>query len=287
MRKRINAIPGKDSYNNEPMKNKNIHVYEDDDRGIAVVKIYGAIEEPMEYIDEISKLDELSKKLNVVEITLNSPGGSINTTVDIASIISNFEYVVTIGKGEIASAAFMLWTMGDIRVVTNYSTYMAHRESYGMYGKTAEHRDAAATFGRVYEEMFEECFGDLLTETEKNIAERSEAWITYKDLLERDNVISYDEYMNPANPYKVLELYKMKENKFFMFDEETESFRNVEWSFGNEFIADMTEHLYGLSDIITVSFDDEDGVDFVEIIEENPKKNVKSSKRTKKDTPDE
>ncbi len=287
MKKILNSLPGKDSYGSIENNTKNIHVYEDFDRNIAVVKIYGAIEEPMQYIDEISRLDELSKKLDVVEITLNSPGGSITTTVDIASIISNFDYVVTIGKGEVASAAFMLWTMGNIRVVTNYSTYMAHRESYGMYGKTAEHRDAAATFGRVYEEMFEECFGDLLTDSEKNIAERSEAWITYKDLLDRDNVISYDEYINPENPYKILEIYKMKDNKYFMFDEESESFRNVQWTFGNEFISDMTEHLYGLSDIIEVSFDNNNDVDFVEIVDEIPQKNVKLNKRTKKDAPNE
>ena len=286
MRKILNLAPKSTDFNQtEAMKNKNIHVYEDIDRNLAIVKIYGEINEPMEYIDEISKLDELSKKFNVVEITLNSPGGSINTTVDIASIISKFEYIVTIGKGEIASAAFMLWTMGDIRVVTNYSTYMAHRESYGMYGKTAEHRDAAATFGRVYEEMFEECFGDLLTPTEKIIAERSEAWITYKDMLDRDNVISYDEYMNPKNAYIILELYKMQNNKFFMFDEKTESYRSVELVFGNEFIGDMTEHLYGLSDIVVDT--NSQSLEFEEDLTDTTEKNVKFKKRTKKDEIDE
>ena len=186
----------------------------------------------------MSKLDLLSKKFDVLEITLNSPGGNLNTTVDIASIISKFNYIVTIGKGEIASAAFMLWTMGDIRVVTNYSMYMAHRESYGMYGKTSEHRDAAVTFGKVYEEMFEQCFGDLLTDNEKNIAERSETWISYKDLLDRPGVISYDDYISPKNPYSISELYTNHDGKLFMYDDENDFYTN------HEYHRAKTEKLY-------------------------------------------
>lgn len=233
-------------------KQKNIQVGEDKERGLVILKIYGAIEEPQEYIEELAKLEQLSKMYEVLEITLNSPGGSLNTTVDIASIISNFAYVATIGKGEIASAAFMLWTMGDIRVVTDYSMYMAHRESYGMYGKTSEHRDAARTFGKVYEEMFENCFGDLLTDDEKIIADRSEAWISYKDLLERDRVISFDNYLNPQNPYTVSDLFMTKDEKMFMFDTEHNIFRSVTLTFGDELLTDMTEYLYGITEIAKI-----------------------------------
>lgn len=197
MRRLLPKPHANDYESNTFSRSKNIQVSEDSERGLAILKIYGSIDEPEEYIEELSKLDLLSKKFDVLEITLNSPGGNLNTTVDITSIITKFNYIVTIGKGEVASAAFMLWTMGDIRVVTDYSMYMAHRESYGMYGKTSEHRDAAVTFGKVYEEMFEQCFGDLLTDKEKNIAERSETWISYKDLLDRPGVISYDDYIAP------------------------------------------------------------------------------------------
>jgi len=230
-------------------KQKNIQVNEDQERNLVVLRIYGSISEPEEYIEEIDLLDRLSSKYDVLEITLNSPGGSLNTTVDLASIINKFPYTITIGKGEIASAAFMLWTMGDIRVVTDYSMYMAHRESYGMYGKTSEHKDAADTFGRVYEEMFAECFDGLLTEKEKVIAERSEAWVTYKDLLARDRVISFDEYIEPKNPYSVMDTYVSGDGKLFMFDHETESYRTVSIEFGNETISDMTDYLYGIVDV--------------------------------------
>lgn len=253
MKKYLNNKPSSNEYEveipNPFARAKNIQVLEDAERGLAILKIYGTIEEPEEYIEEISKLDNMAKKYDVLEITLNSPGGSLNTTVDIASIINKFAYVVTIGKGEIASAAFMLWTMGDIRVVTDYSMYMAHRESYGMYGKTAEHRDAAVTFGKVYEEMFEQCFGDLLTENEKNIAERSEAWISYKDLLERPGVISYEDYVNPANPYTIMEFYATQDGKMFMYDMETDAYRSVTMKFGDEIVSDMTEYLYGIAEI--------------------------------------
>jgi ATP-dependent protease ClpP protease subunit len=230
-------------------KQKNIQVAEDKERNLAVLKIYGTIEEPEEYIEELAKLEILSKNYDVLEITLNSPGGSLNTTVDIASIIRNFTYVATIGKGEIASAAFMLWTMGDIRVVTDYSMYMAHRESYGMYGKTSEHRDTAKTFGLVYEEMFENCFGTLLTDIEKSVAERSETWISYKDLIGRDKVIGYDTYIKPINPYSIAETYITESGKMFMYDTKTDAYRSIDLTFGDEILTDMTEYLYGVTKV--------------------------------------
>ena len=230
-------------------KRKNISVMEDKERGLVLLKIYGTIEEPEEYVEELEKLEQISKDFDVLEITLNSPGGSLNTTVEIASLIKNFRHVITIGKGEIASAAFMLWTMGNIRIVTDYSMYMAHRESYGMYGKTIEHRDAAVAFGRVYEEMFEHCFGDLLNDTEKAIAERSEAWVSYKELLERDRVISYEEYNDPINPYGMTDLYVIDSGKMFLFDGTTNTYRSVKLEFTNEFLSNMHEFLYGMTQV--------------------------------------
>ena len=278
--RRLLPKPHANDYEPKPFATtKNIQVSEDSERGLAILKIYGSIDEPEEYIEELSKLDLLSKKFDVLEITLNSPGGNLNTTVDITSIITKFNYIVTIGKGEVASAAFMLWTMGDIRVVTDYSMYMAHRESYGMYGKTSEHRDAAATFGKVYEEMFEQCFGDLLTDKEKEIAERSETWISYKDLLDRPGVISYDDYIAPKNPYSIMELYTNEDGKMFMYDTENDFYRTVKVEFTDEAISDMTEYLYGVTDIVKIPKDT--FVDVKEPLEENVKldKTKKTIKR--------
>ena len=281
MRRLLPKPQANDYEANSFAKTKNIQVSEDSERGLAILKIYGLIDEPEEYIEELSKLDLLSKKFDVLEITLNSPGGNLNTTVDITSIINKFNYIVTIGKGEVASAAFMLWTMGDIRVVTSYSMYMAHRESYGMYGKTSEHRDAAVTFGKVYEEMFEQCFGDLLTDNEKNIAERSETWISYKDLLDRPGVISYDDYIAPKNPYSISELYTNEDGKMFMYDAENDFYRTVKVEFTDEAISDMTEYLYGVTDIVKIPKDT--FVDVKEPLEENVKLD-KTKKTTKRKT---
>ena len=248
------------------IKQKNIQVVDDQQRNMAVVRIYGTIEEPEEYIEELANLNALAQQYDAVEITLNSPGGSLNTTVDLAAIINNFQYVITIGKGEIASAAFMLWTMGDVKVVTDYSMYMAHRESYGMYGKTSEHKDAAKFFGKVYEELFEKCFGNILTKKEKRIAERSEAWVSYKSLLERDGVISFEKYISPENPYSIGEHYISDDGKVFMFDLETNAYRSVSINFEDEIINDMTDYLYGITKISKIK-------------QKQKKKNVKSKKK--------
>lgn len=254
------------------LKQKNITVDEDSEKGFALLKIYGTIGEPEEYVEELTKLEHLSNNYEVLKIILNSPGGSVSTTVDIISSIKNFGYIITIGKGEIASAAFMLWAMGNIRVVTKYSMYMAHRESYGMYGKTSEHRDTARTFSSVYDELFEECFGDLLTDEEKLIAERSESWISYKDLLKRPNVISFDEYMNPENPYSITELFITFKGDMFLYDKDNSIFRNVLLTYGDNMISDMTEYLYGICDVEPLP---------KELKPKKQKKNVKSSKDKK------
>ena len=252
---------------NPSIKSKNIQVVEDKERNLVILRVYDEIEEPSEYINEISRLNQFSNQYDIIEITLNSPGGSLNTTVDLASIINNFNYVITIGKGEVASAAFMLWTMGDIKVVTDYSMYMAHRESYGMYGKTSEHKYAADVFGSVYEELFEECFSDILTEKEALIADRSEAWVSYKDLVNRDGIISYDEYVQPKNPYTVAEYYITDDGKLLMFDTSIQAYRTVEIEFGDEIITDMTEYLYGIDSLTELP---------------KPKKTKKPKKKSKK-----
>ena len=256
-------------------KQKNIQVVDDSSRSMAIVRIYGSIEEPEEYIEELAKLDFLATQYDAVEITLNSPGGSLNTTVDIISIINNFKYIITIGKGEIASAAFMLWSIGNVKVVTDYSMYMAHRESYGMYGKTSEHKDAANIFGAVYEELFEECFGNILTDNEKQIAERSEAWISYKDLCSRDGIISFDEYIEAKNPYQIGEIYKTQDGKTFMYDNDTETYRSVTCDFGMEYITDMTDYLYGIANV--TAFEKPKKIKI-----KKPKKDDKSKKKEKK-----
>ena len=259
-------------------KSKNIQVVEDPQRNLAVLRVYGEIDEPAEYIEEIARLNQLSQQYDIIEITLNSPGGSLNTAVDLASIINNFNYVITIGKGEVASAAFMLWTMGDIKVVTNYSMYMAHRESYGMYGKTSEHKYAADVFGSVYEELFEKCFSTILTAEESLIADRSEAWVSYKDLVSRDGIISYDEYIQPKNPYSVAEYYVLDNGKVLMFDSLTQAYRTVEIEFGNEIITDMTEYLYGIDKLTELPKPK---------TPKTPKKVIKSKKKSETKSTDE
>lgn len=261
------------------LKPKNILVSDDKDRNLATLKVYGAIEDPEEYIEQLTQLEALSKTYEVLEITLNSPGGDLNTTIDILSIIKNFKTIITIGKGEIASAAFMIWSQGDIRVVTDFALFMAHRESYGMFGKTAEHRSAADKFGMVYEELFDVCFGDLLTDDEKIIAQRSETWITYKDLLSRDRVISYEEYLNPKNPIVISDMYITDDNKSFIFDPESSFYLGVDISYNGQIIENLSNFLYGIEEIVTLPENLEESED--ESKEQIPTEKIVKSKKTK------
>jgi len=263
---------------------KNLQVSEDLTRKVAILKIYGAIEEPEYCIDSLNKLELMSEKYDVLEVIINSPGGSLNTMVDIISIFKHFRYIITIGKGECSSASFMLWALGNIRVVTDYSMYMSHRESYGLYGKTSEHRDVANILGTVYAEMFEICFGDLLTREEKQIAERSEVWISYKDLLKRDRVISYENYINPSNQCSIIDMHITEDSKMFIFDAINNVFRNIEITYTDDIIEEMTDYIYGICDITQLPLEviPEEITELIEpdtkktCKQKSPKKNVNS-----------
>ena len=116
---------------------------------------------------------------------------------------------------------------------------------------------------------------------EKNIAERSETWISYKDLLDRPGVISYDDYIAPKNPYSIMELYTNEDGKMFMYDAENDFYRTVKVEFTDEAISDMTEYLYGVTGIVKIPKDT--FVDVKEPLEENVKLE-KTKKITKRKT---
>jgi ATP-dependent protease ClpP protease subunit len=230
-----------------PQQKSNIIVDEDKSREMAILKIYGEIDQPEEYIEEFIELEELSKIYNVVELTLNSPGGSTDTEAELLSILERFGFVITIARGTVASAAFTLWSRGDLRIVADHTLFMAHRESYSMHGKTREHVDIATVFNTVFEDMFDKYAHSLLTKDEIKLAERSDVWLTYKDMIERKACISYADYLKPKNAYTTQEFIVTKEGISMFFNPKTQTFMSATITFTDELeFSDTINYMYDI-----------------------------------------
>jgi ATP-dependent protease ClpP protease subunit len=227
---------------------KHLSIQIDEEQSKVKLFIHGEIEEPEEYINELMKLHELSEKYDTLEIIINSPGGSVNTFVELYAIIKKFPFVITIGMGEIASAGFMLWSLGDVRVVSKFSMYMAHRESYGYWGKTEEHEQLAKTYNVNYKKLFDECFSKILTDKEKELSKVSEVWIPYDELIKRGVAISYDEYLKYPREIVFEEIYLI-EGKYFKYDKKYDKFIEVEIKPKNNFIKNLNKYAYGFEKI--------------------------------------
>lgn len=265
--------------------NKSISVVFDDSRSIVIMRIYGELEEPVKYARELDALRDFSSRTTTIEITVNSPGGDVSTFLPIYNYLKLYRNIITIGMGDVSSAAFMIWACGDIRVASDYCIFMAHRESYGMYGKTMEHLSMSAVFNKVYEELFEDLYEDILTEEEKQISLRSECYISYADLIERGAAISYDDYLFPPKSIVRQHIYTIDDNEQWVFDEELDIF--VEYSVLPTGRVVHSLEAYAKNVEIPSSLEEEDQgkeitIPISDVIEEDTSPTTSKRKNTKK-----
>lgn len=83
------------------------------------------------YVERVSKsLLLLDKTEGPIELWINSPGGYMSEMFGIYDLITTRQNkIITIGFGEIASAAGLLLSCGDERRATENSYFMAHESS--------------------------------------------------------------------------------------------------------------------------------------------------------------
>lgn len=183
----------------------NMFIREVPEEDKAILSIIGAIELPGIYSDIFVLLEELSTKYPILEIQINSPGGAMITLDELISRIKRFEYVITIGRGEVCSAGFLLWMMGHTRVTSPYATYMSHRESSGNGGvKTNEALEMYRIIDTTYEKMYKDLLPDLnISDELKEKMKYTELWFTADELIEKELCISEDEYNKYPNQVSI------------------------------------------------------------------------------------
>lgn len=228
---------------------KTITVGFNERKSVVELKIIGEIHEPREYVREFYILEELSVEYRILQITLNSPGGSLATLLELLSLIKKFDYIITVGKGRICSAAFVIWCAGNLRIADDYSVFMAHRESYGNYGKTTEHLEYAEKIDEINKSLFRNYLSGILTRKEMEKIKTTEVWLSYKDLINRGHAKSIDFLNNVPLNHKVYNLLIDSAGNAWLFDAESEIYRAVIVQDTGQYVDNLNHVLFGtLSD---------------------------------------
>lgn len=157
------------------------------------VHLRGEFPSSEECTKELLELYELSDSYETVVVFISSPGGAAHFAVELISVLGKFKNVITIAAGMIASAGFLIWGVGDLRVVQKHTWIMIHRESYIHIGQTDTHLDLGNYNQDVYSRLLSDACS-FLTDEEIEKAKRSDVYITSENLIERGHAISWEEF---------------------------------------------------------------------------------------------
>lgn len=153
--------------------------------------IYVTGEITQELADEVTKqiiVFDIQNKVKgerlPITLLINSPGGSLHAGWQICDIMDYVDSpVFTTGLGEIASAALMIFMNGEPghRVLTDRTSLMSHRYSWGVAGNHAELVAAQPEFQNVHKRILQhyvECTGLNITDVEEELLKPYNVWLS-------------------------------------------------------------------------------------------------------------
>lgn len=158
-----------------PLAGKQYHFYLSDSIG-----------PPKDYVEMIQRIKTASPH-DIVYIYLNTPGGHINTGIQIISAMKMSQgHIVTVIEGEVCSLATLIFLHGDEMVVHDHCLFMVHNHSGGAYGKGHEYLASANATARWFGELAEETYAGFMTEAEiKRMMSGEDFWMTSTEVRER------------------------------------------------------------------------------------------------------
>lgn len=174
--------------------NRFITIAKNDELGRVDIHLRGIFESPQSCTQELTELHHLSNQYPTACVYINSDGGRIDLLMELTNILKKFQSVITVVTSNAASAGFMLWCIGDVRVVCPHAEIMAHRETSGMIDKTHPMSDRVEFLKRRFDHLFIDLCGDFLTEDEIEQAKRGELWFLGEDFIGRQQAISWEKF---------------------------------------------------------------------------------------------
>ena len=156
--------------------------------------ISGPIGDAEKYIDLIDLLYS-RRDGDVVYIHLNTPGGSLDTTIQILNAIEACKgTVVTIADGSVASAGTLILLSGRNIVVNPFSYIMFHDGTERMGGKLNENLKQAQFVYKFAKQLFNDVYSPFLTRKEiEDVASGKDLWFTSEEMINRLKKLEKDD----------------------------------------------------------------------------------------------
>lgn len=216
--------------------------------------------------DQFAILYSMQSKYPEIHVYINSVGGNVATCLEMIAILQKFSYAITVSTSEISSAGFLLWSIGKIRVLTDHTSIMHHRESYMFVGKTQQHADYSEHTNQVFQRVYRDYLIDLITEEEQNRASYTEVYFSGKDFIDRGVAIHYDEFVELRRQEHITTQSLIKVHDVYFVVDDHGNARAVE-------NIELSEEIFNIYDLIyqNVYTKIPEISDSTEILQENQK----------------
>jgi len=140
------------------------------------------------YVDIFDCLMQASEG-DVVAIHINSPGGDLDTALQLIDAIeSTPATTVAFLEGQACSAASMISMACENVEVSEYAYMMIHTFNQGISGKFSDIQNSTDFHRKWWKEVFEKLYADFCTPEEiENILAGHELWLDANEIMERFN----------------------------------------------------------------------------------------------------
>lgn len=139
-----------------------------------------------EFLDMINTL-KTAEEHDTVFISLNTPGGDLNTTVQIISAMKQCAgTVVTCLEGEVCSAGTLLFLSGDRYIINPHCTFMIHNYSHLLGGKGKEVASRVKYSEDYFHKLARSIYTGFLTEDEiQQVFDDRDFWMDSDEVIRR------------------------------------------------------------------------------------------------------
>lgn len=149
--------------------------------------IVGEIEPEVDkYLDMINII-KTAEEHDKIFLHLNTPGGTLSTTIHIISAINqSAAEITTVIEGEVCSAGTFIFLAGHNYVVNDNCYFMIHNYSHEIVGKAAEVAVGVKFADGYYKSLTETFYKGFLTKKEmKQILEDKDFWMGSEEVIRR------------------------------------------------------------------------------------------------------
>lgn len=145
----------------------------------------GAIDHYADLLDMLTS----ATPLDTITIYINSNGGHLTTAINIMEAMQQCK-ATTIANvsGDCQSAATLIMLGARHYVISEYTSFMFHNFSGGVFGKGGEMYDQVVHMKSTYDALFRQVYEPVLSETElDDMLKGIDMWMTGTDVITRLN----------------------------------------------------------------------------------------------------